>query len=70
MGLFDLVNRQDWEVCEWVQAGVRSRAFAAGGVYVPIERHIRGFNDWVLAELDLPPDPPDGGPAPRRAAGP
>ena len=32
---------------------VRSRAFAAGGVYVPIERHIRGFNDWVLEQLGL-----------------
>ena len=50
VALFDRVNRQDWEVCEWVQAGVRSRAFAAGGVYVPIEQHIRGFNDWVLEQ--------------------
>ncbi len=58
---FDRVNRQDWEVCEWVQAGVRSRAFAADGVYVPIERHIRGFNDFVLAELGLAAD--DAGPA-------
>jgi Rieske 2Fe-2S family protein len=55
VALFDRVNRQDWEVCEWVQAGVRSCAFASGGVYVPIERHIRGFNDWVLEELGLPP---------------
>jgi Rieske 2Fe-2S family protein len=55
VALFDRVNRQDWEVCEWVQAGVRSRAFAAGGVYVPIERHIRGFNDWVLEQLGLSP---------------
>jgi len=53
VALFDCVNRQDWEVCAWVQAGVRSRAYAAGGVYVPIERHIRGFNDFVLAQLGL-----------------
>jgi Rieske 2Fe-2S family protein len=59
VALFDRVNRQDWEVCEWVQAGVRSRAFAAGGVYVPIERHIRGFNDFVLAQLGLAADDPD-----------
>jgi Rieske 2Fe-2S family protein len=51
VALFDRVNLQDWEVCQWVQAGVRSRAFAAGGVYVPIEGHIRGFNDWVLDQL-------------------
>jgi Rieske 2Fe-2S family protein len=60
--VFDRVNRQDWEVCEWVQAGVRSRAFAAGGVYVPIERHIRGFNDFVLAQLGLTAADPDTGP--------
>ena len=58
VALFDRVNRQDWEVCESVQAGVRSRAFAAGGVYVPIERHIRGFNDWVLEQLGLSPATP------------
>ena len=51
VALFDRVNRQDWEVCESVQVSVRSRAFSAGGVYVPIERHIRGFNDWVLEHL-------------------
>jgi glycine betaine catabolism A len=56
VALFDRVNRQDWEVCEWVQASVRSRAFAAGGVYVPIEAHIRGFNDWVLNQVGLSPE--------------
>lgn len=50
-----------WEVCEWVQASVRSRAFEAGGVYVPIERHIRGFNDWVLEQLGVSVEAPDGG---------
>ncbi len=49
--LFDLVNRQDWEVCELAQAGVRSRAYRQGGQYVPLEHHIRKFNDWVLGEL-------------------
>lgn len=49
--LFDIVNKQDWEVCEMTQCGVRSKAFAAGGVYVPIEQHIRGFADFVLAML-------------------
>jgi hypothetical protein len=42
-----------------VQAGVRSRAFAAGGVYVPIEAHLRGFNDFVLAQLGVADDAPD-----------
>lgn len=49
--LFDIVNRQDWEVCEMAQHGVRSKAFAKGGVYVPIERHIRGFADTILELL-------------------
>jgi Rieske 2Fe-2S family protein len=62
VAVFDRVNRQDWEVCEWVQASVRSRAFAAGGVYVPIERHIRGFNDFVLAQLGVTAADPDTGP--------
>jgi Rieske 2Fe-2S family protein len=61
VALFDRVNRQDWEVCESVQASARSRAFAAGGVYVPIERHIRGFNDWVLEQLGLSPATPLAG---------
>ena len=58
VAVFDITNRQDWDVCEWVQAGVRSRAFAAGGVYVGIERHIRGFNDWVLDQLGLSAESP------------
>lgn len=45
--LFDLVNRQDWEVCELAQAGVRSRAYRQGGQYVPLEHHIRRFNGTV-----------------------
>jgi Rieske 2Fe-2S family protein len=63
VALFDRVNRQDWEVCESVQAGARSRAFAAGGVYVPIEAHIRGFNDFVLEQLGLAADTPPAGPS-------
>jgi Rieske 2Fe-2S family protein len=64
VALFDRVNRQDWEVCQWVQAGVRSRAFATGGVYVPIEAHIRGFNDFVLAQLGVTGDAPAAGRVP------
>jgi glycine betaine catabolism A len=33
---WDLVNRQDWEICERVQAGMRSRAFLHG-YYAPME---------------------------------
>jgi len=48
---WDLVNRQDWEVCELAQLGSSSLAFRDGGVYAPVERHIRRFNDYVLDHL-------------------
>jgi len=46
--LFDLVNRQDWEVCALTQAGMTSRAYRNGGIYVPVEHHIRAFADFIL----------------------
>jgi Rieske 2Fe-2S family protein len=49
--LWDLVNRQDWAMCERCQLGVGSRVYAEGGVFAPIEAHIRRFNDWVLTQL-------------------
>lgn len=49
--IFDVVNRQDWEVCELTQLGMTSRAYAAGGVYVTNEQHIAEFRDLVLAKL-------------------
>jgi Rieske 2Fe-2S family protein len=50
--IFDLVNRQDWEVCELTQLGMRSKAFDKGGVYVTNEGHITAFRDLVLAGLE------------------
>ncbi len=52
VAVFDLVNRQDWVVCELAQQGVRSKVYANGGIFVPSERHIRRFNDFVLGELE------------------
>jgi len=52
VGCWDLVNRQDWEACELTQAGISSRLYADGGIYAPLEAHIRQFNDWVLAKLE------------------
>ncbi|MDQ2995539.1 MAG: aromatic ring-hydroxylating dioxygenase subunit alpha [Chloroflexota bacterium] len=52
--IFDIVNRQDWEVCELTQQGVRSKAFASGGVYVPSEHHIIKFNNLVRERLGTP----------------
>ena len=49
--VFDLVNRQDWEVCELTQLSMTSKAFRSGGVYVPAERHIRTFADFIEAML-------------------
>ncbi len=51
VALFDIVNKQDWEVCELVQPGMTSRAYRNGGIYVPAERHIRAFADFVLERL-------------------
>lgn len=51
VAIFDLVNRQDWEVCEWTQLGMTSKAYKNGGIYVPIERHIREFCDFILEKL-------------------
>jgi glycine betaine catabolism A len=49
--ILDLVNRQDWVVCELAQQGVTSKAFERGGNYGPQEYHIRGFVDYILARL-------------------
>jgi len=38
-------------MCERCQLGVGSRVYAEGGVFAPIEAHIRHFNDWVLTQL-------------------
>lgn len=48
VAIFDIVNRQDWEVCQLAQQGMTSKAYRSGGVYVPNERHIRAFCDFVL----------------------
>lgn len=50
--LFDIVNQQDWEVCELAQLGMSSRAYRNGGVYVPAENHIRAFADFVLQRIE------------------
>lgn len=57
VAIFDVVNQQDWVVCEQTQRGMRSRAFARGGVYVPTEHHLRAFNELVLERLAEPDAP-------------
>ncbi|GAA0695534.1 aromatic ring-hydroxylating dioxygenase subunit alpha [Kitasatospora atroaurantiaca] len=49
--LFHRVNMQDFDACERCQPAMDSRAYAAGGVLVPSEHHIRAFHDWVEGRL-------------------
>jgi ring hydroxylating enzyme alpha subunit len=49
--VLDLVNKQDWEVCEMTQKSMASRAFEHGGIYTPLEQHIRGLVDYILNKL-------------------
>lgn len=49
--LLDLVNRQDWVVCELTQKSMASRAYRNGGNYAPDEHHLRGFVEYVLEKL-------------------
>ncbi|MFL5586191.1 MAG: hypothetical protein ACJ8DI_00880 [Ktedonobacteraceae bacterium] len=48
--IFDILNHQ--EVCELAQLVMTSKAYKSGGIYVPSERHIRAFADFVLEKLD------------------
>jgi glycine betaine catabolism A len=65
VGLLDITNRQDFEVCERCQRGMRSRSFRDGGVLVPQEHLIADFYDYLgrgvgLAEgADWPARPAD-----------
>ncbi len=47
---WDLVNRQDWAICESVQAGMRSRTFRHG-YYAPMEDSSLDIRRYVTARL-------------------
>ncbi len=49
--LWDLVNRQDWAVCESVQRGMSSRAYT-GGWYAPMEDASLDIRRWLLPRLE------------------
>ncbi len=49
--LFHRVNQQDFAACERTQPGMSSRAYAAGGVLVPVEHHLVLFHDWLRGRL-------------------
>ena len=49
--LFDLVNRQDWEVCELAQQGMTSRAYRDGGLFMPREHELGVVREFVERRL-------------------
>ena len=52
---WDLVNRQDWTICEGVQDGMRARVFTHG-YYAPMESWSLDIRRYVRERLgDLPP---------------
>jgi Rieske 2Fe-2S family protein len=48
--LWDLVNRQDWRICERVQRGMSSRAWQ-GGWFAPMEDDSADISRWYLAAM-------------------
>jgi len=48
--LWDLISRQDWEVCQRAQTGVSSRAYRAG-VYPRKDRFLFDFNERWRTEM-------------------
>jgi glycine betaine catabolism A len=58
---WDLVNRQDWAMCESVQRGMASRAYT-GGWFAPMEQPSLDIRRYVLDRLEAPDHVP-GAPA-------
>jgi Rieske 2Fe-2S family protein len=50
-GFWDLVNRQDWSICEQVQDGMGSRRFSVGYL-APMEQPSADIGQYVTARLD------------------
>ena len=48
---WDLVNRQDWAVCEGVQRGMSSRAYTHGW-FAPMEDDSADIRRWLLPRLE------------------
>jgi Rieske 2Fe-2S family protein len=51
--LWDLVNRQDWAICESVQRGMSSRAYTHGW-FAPMEDDSLDIRRWLLPRLEKP----------------
>jgi Rieske 2Fe-2S family protein len=50
VSFWDLVNRQDWKICESVQRGMSSRAFT-GGYFAPMEDQSLDIRRWYDARM-------------------
>ncbi len=48
---WDVTNRQDWELCEIAQKGVRSRGYRPGR-YQAGESSVHAFDNWCLDQLE------------------
>jgi glycine betaine catabolism A len=53
--LWDLVNRQDWAICESVQRGMSSRAYRHGW-FAPMEDDSLDIRRWLLPRLERRPE--------------
>ena len=53
--LWDLVNQQDWAVCESVQRGMTSRSYRHGW-FAPMEDDSLDIRRWLLPRLGQDPD--------------
>ena len=51
----DLINRQDWAICERAQKGQRSRGYRRG-IYPPQDEHVYEFDRRYLRERGPAPD--------------
>lgn len=49
--LWDIVNRQDWAICESVQRGMSSRAYVQGW-FAPMEDDSLDIRRWLLPRLE------------------
>lgn len=52
IGIWDIINRQDWHVCELTQHGVESRAFQPGR-YSEIESMVHDFDQYYRRMMDV-----------------
>lgn len=52
VGLWDLINRQDWAVCERAQKGMHSRVWK-GGRYSDQEPQVHDFDQYVMERLGI-----------------